>query len=241
MYAYPTYFDDAMIDAIGRLRNVVNYIDIPLQHASDAMLTAMRRNVTAEQQRALIEKLRERIPGISIRTTFITGFPGETQADHEQLVSFLREMEFDAMGVFRYSRETGTPAGTMDLDKSLHVPEETKLDREQELMMQQKEIAFTNAEFMAEQRVQMDVLIDGPASGGIEGRATPGVASDTQLHVGRAYHQAPQVDSLTYVASSGRLSPGELIRCTIIASDGYDLVAQPTEELQRGLPLPVVH
>lgn len=241
MYAYPTYFDDAMIDAIARLRNVVNYIDIPLQHASDAMLTAMRRNVSAEQQSTLIEKLRQRIPGIAIRTTFITGFPGETQADHELLMSFLREMEFDAMGVFRYSREAGTPAGTMDLDDTQHVPEETKLARERELMLQQQEIAFANAEYLAEKRVQMDVLIDGPARGGTEGLATQGVAEDTRLHVGRTYQQAPTVDSLTYVTSSGKLVPGELIRCTIVGSDGYDLVAQPTEELQRGFPLPVVH
>ena len=241
MYAYPTFFDDAMIDAIARLKNVVNYIDIPLQHASDPMLTAMRRNVRAQEQAELIEKLRERIPGMAIRTTFITGFPGETEDDHRQLMEFVEQMEFEAMGVFRYSREKGTPAGRMDQDPQLHVPEEVKLEREQELMLLQQKIAFENAAYLAEQRVQLDILVDASASAATQGLATPGVSShDSLLHVGRAYHQAPQIDSLTYLASQKALSPGELVRCTIVGSDGYDLVAQPTEELERGLSLPVV-
>lgn len=241
MYAYPTYFDDDMIDAIARLRNIVNYIDIPLQHASDDMLKAMRRNVTAQQQRDVIEKLRDRIPGMAIRTTFITGFPGETERDHEALMDFVRDMEFDAMGVFRYSREKGTPAGTMDTDPALHVPEEIKLERERALMMQQQEIAFANCSYMAEQRAQMDILIDGPAHNGAEGQETPGLPASTHLHLGRAYHQAPQIDSVTYVAASRHLSPGELIRCTIVGSNEYDFIAQPTDELERGLSLPVVN
>ena len=240
MYAYPTYFDDSMIDAIARLRNIVKYIDIPLQHASDAMLTAMRRNVTAEQQRTLIEKLRERIPGMAIRTTLITGFPGETEQDHNELMQFLQDMEFDALGVFRYSREAGTPAGTMDLDPALQVPEETKLKRERDLMLLQQEIAFSNAKYLAEERVQMDILIDGPASESPEVPQGVQSGSETHFYLGRAYHQAPQIDSLTYVTASRHLSPGELIRCTIVGANEYDLVAQPTEELQRGLPLPVV-
>ena len=241
MYAYPTFFDDAMIDAIGRLQHVVNYIDIPLQHASDPMLDAMRRNVRAKEQADLITRLRERIPGMAIRTTFITGFPGETEDDHRQLMEFVEEMEFEAMGVFRYSREKGTPAGRMDQDPELHVPEAVKLEREQELMLLQQKIAFENAAYLAEQRVQLDILVDAPASAATQGHATPGVSShDSLLHVGRAYHQAPQIDSLTYLASHKALSPGELVRCTIVGSDGYDLVAQPTEELERGLSLPVV-
>jgi ribosomal protein S12 methylthiotransferase len=123
MYAYPSTFTDSMIDCLGRLEKVVKYLDIPLQHASDRMLKLMRRNVTAGQQRELLEKLRERIPGMAIRTTFITGFPGETDADHEALVELVREFGFDMMGVFKYSREDGTPAGTMDEDPELHVPD----------------------------------------------------------------------------------------------------------------------
>lgn len=241
MYAYPTYFDDAMIDAIARLEHVTDYVDIPLQHASDAMLAAMRRNVRADEQRALIERLRERNPGMAIRTTFITGFPGETDADHRALVDFVRDMQFDAMGVFRYSREEGTPAGTLDRDPALHVPEEVKAAREEELMLLQQEIAFENAAYLADQSVQMDVLIDGPAAGGTRGRPTSGVAEASRLHVGRCYHQAPQVDSLTYVASREALVPGELVRCTIVGHEGYDLVAQPTSDLERLVTLPVVN
>ncbi|MHC4247103.1 MAG: 30S ribosomal protein S12 methylthiotransferase RimO [Planctomycetota bacterium] len=245
MYAYPTSFTDEMIDAIRDLPRIVDYIDMPLQHASDAMLTAMRRNVTAEQQRTLALKLRERIPGMAIRTTFITGFPGETEADHEQLLEFIDEIGFDAMGVFRYSAEAGTPAGTMERDPALAVPEEIKRRREAELMLRQQEIAFENAAYLAEQRVQMDVLVDGEAGATAEvalPEDDPAVRTGTPVHlsIGRCYFQAPQVDAQTCVASIGRLSPGELIRCTIVGSDGYDLVARPTEELARQTSLPVI-
>jgi ribosomal protein S12 methylthiotransferase len=240
MYVYPTYFTDAMIDAIASLPNIVKYIDIPLQHMSDRMLKSMRRHIARDQQEALLHKLRERIPGLAIRTTFITGFPGEMQADHEELLAFVRAFGFDMMGVFRYSREEGTPAGTMDLDPSLHVPDELKAEREAELMLAQQEIAFENARFVAKQRSQFDVLIDGPAAGRTVGRRTSGVTGGGLLHVGRCYHQAPQIDSLTYVHSNEKLAPGELVRCTIIDADGYDLIAQPTDQLEKRVALPVV-
>jgi ribosomal protein S12 methylthiotransferase len=177
---------------------------------------------------------------MAIRTTFITGFPGETAEDHAELLEFVRDFGFDAMGVFRYSPEEGTPAGTMDADPALHVPDEVKREREQELMLAQQEIAFENAAFQGEQRVQFDVLVDGPAAGGTSGRATAGVSEGGTLHVGRCYHQAPQIDSLTYVLSRERLAPGELVRCTVVGSDGYDLVAQPTQDLERKVALPVM-
>lgn len=240
MYVYPSYFTDAMIDAIASLRNIVKYIDIPLQHMSDRMLTSMRRNITRAQQEAVLHKLRERIPGLAIRTTFITGFPGETQADHEELLEFVRSFGFDMMGVFQYSREDGTPAGTMDLDPSLHVPDELKAQREAELMLAQQEIAFENARFLAEQRSQFDVLIDSPAAGKTVGRRTSGVTGGGSLYVGRCYHQAPQIDSLTYVHSNEKLAPGELVRCAIVDADGYDLIAQPTDQLEKRVALPVV-
>ncbi len=245
MYAYPTSFTDEMIDAIRDLPRIVKYIDMPLQHASDSMLTAMRRNVTAEQQRTLALKLRERIPGMALRTTFITGFPGETEADHQELLGFIDEIGFDAMGVFRYSAEAGTPAGTMEKDPSLAVPDAIKRRRESELMLRQQEIAFENAAYLAEQRVQMDVLVDGEAPAASEvglPEDDPAVKADLPMHlsVGRCYFQAPQVDAQTCIASTARLSPGELVRCTIVASDGYDLVARPTDELARKTSLPVI-
>ena len=240
MYAYPSNFTDEIIDTIASLRHVVRYIDMPLQHASDRMLEAMRRNTTRAHQEALVERLRERIPGMAIRTTFITGFPGETDEDHAELLEFVEACGFDMLGVFRYSREEGTPAGTMDLDPALHVPEEVKVEREREIMLLQQEMAFENARYQAENRVQFDVLIDGPAAGGTTGRATSGVVQQGTLHVGRAYFQAPQIDSLTYVHSSEPLSAGELVRCTVVDSDGYDLIAQPTDQLERRVGLRVV-
>lgn len=240
MYAYPSNFTDEMIDAIAALPNIVKYIDIPLQHISDNMLSRMRRRITRDQQEALMYKLRERIPGLAIRTTFITGFPGETQQDHEELLEFIEDFGFDMMGVFQYSREDGTPAGTMDADASLHVPDEVKAEREAELMLAQQEIAFENAKYVAEQRCQFDVLIDEfggtgfqPAQDGLEARPT------VRTYRGRCYHQAPQVDSTTYVRSREQLSRGELVRCTIVDAEGYDLIAQPTVDLENKVSLPL--
>jgi ribosomal protein S12 methylthiotransferase len=231
MYVYPSYFTDEMIDAIASLPNVVKYIDIPLQHMSDGMLTAMRRNISRSQQEELLYKLRERIPGVAIRTTFITGFPGETESDHRQLVEFVDEFQFDMLGVFKYSHEDGTPAGTMDDDESLHVPDELKIEREAEIMLTQQRIAFENAAYLAEQRSEFEVLIERPAANKTRGRRTTGVVDAGALYVGRCYHQAPQVDSITHVHSSAELSPGQLVRCTIVDSDGYDLIARPTSEV----------
>jgi len=240
MYAYPSNFTDAMIDAIAQLGSIVKYIDMPLQHASDRMLKSMRRHVTGRQQRTLLEKLRERVPGIAVRTTFITGFPGETEEDHEELLDLVRDFGFDMMGVFQYSPEEGTPAGTMEQDPALRVPPEVKARREQELMLAQQEIAFENMAYLAEQRAQFDVLIDGASTGGAKGRRTSGVSRGGAMHTGRAYFQAPQIDSMTWVFSERALAPGELVRCTVVSSDGYDLVAQPVDELEKRVALPVL-
>jgi len=239
MYVYPTYFTDAMIDAIASLPNIVKYIDIPLQHMSDRMLKAMRRNITRRQQEELLYKLRERIPGLAIRTTMITGFPGETDDDHRELLDFIDEFGFDMLGVFQYSREPGTPAGRMDLDETLHVPDAVKAEREAELMLTQQQIAFENAQYVAEQRCQFDVLIDRAVEGDAN-QSHDGDVTACFRHEGRCYHQAPQVDSVTHVLSEQPLTPGELVRCTIVDADGYDLIARPTEQLERKVRLPVV-
>ena len=207
MYAYPTTFSDEMIDAIADLPHVLPYIDIPLQHASNMMLSAMRRNVTREEQTELLHKLRDRVPGMAIRTTFITGFPGETEDDHEQLLQFIEEVGFDMLGVFQYSAEPGTPAGRMEADPALRVDAETKARREREIMTLQQSIAFEQAEFLAEQfdsqdpensGVVLDVLID-----------EPGETADDGLHesTGRAYFQAPSIDSVTTVRSKQPARP----------------------------------
>ncbi len=251
MYAYPTTFSDEMIEAIGGLHNVVKYIDIPLQHASDSMLKAMRRNVSAGHQRELIEKLRERVPGMAVRTTFITGFPGETEADHEALLSFIEDMRFDMLGVFEYSKEDGTVAGRLESDPSLAVPMEIKSRRKDEIMRLQQQIAFEQAAYLAEQYdprrpsetgVRFDVLIDrvGPARVGERGDAesgeTPSVSRQgrgpAHSAIGRAYFQAPQIDSVVYVQSGRSVRAGEVVRCTVVGSDGYDLIAAPSDELE---------
>jgi ribosomal protein S12 methylthiotransferase len=249
MYAYPSNFTDPIIDAFAALvkeGNLLPYIDIPLQHASDRMLTAMRRNVSADHQRDLMLKLRERVPGMAIRTTFITGFPGETEDDHEQLLAFLEDIAFDAVGCFQYSREEGTVAGRMELDPALAVPPEVKQRRHDELMALQQRIAHDQAAYLAEQfdekrpldsGCQFDVLIDRPTGSRV--RATTGVSSGGLLYQGRTYFQAPQIDALTYVQSREPLSPGELVRCTIVASDGYDLIARPIAELEKRVSLPL--
>ncbi|MSR44040.1 MAG: 30S ribosomal protein S12 methylthiotransferase RimO [Phycisphaerales bacterium] len=240
MYAYPSNFTTKMMDAIARLSSVVKYIDMPLQHASDRMLTLMRRNVTTAHQENILEELRQRIPGMAIRTTFITGHPGETEADHQALLALIERSQFDAMGVFRYSQESGTPSGTMHDDPALMVSDDVSRRREKELMELQQSIAFENAAYVAEQRAQFDVLLDGPAHGKTRGRATSGVGESTTLYCGRSYHQAPQIDGLTHVLSRESLAAGELVRCTIVDSDGYDLVAQPVADLERTIRLPVV-
>ncbi len=250
MYAYPSNFSDEMIDAFAQLAadgHLVPYIDIPLQHASDRVLTAMRRNVSADHQRELLEKLRERIPGMAIRTTFITGFPGETEADHERLMELIDEVGFDAMGVFKYSTEEGTVAGRLASDPSLAVPSDVMDRRYDELMGLQQRIAFEQASFLAEQfdpsnpldsGVQMEVLIDRVT--GVEGQATPGVIDQGLLFEGRTYFQAPSVDAVTFVHASRPLSPGELVKCAIVGSDGYDLIARPLDELDTSVSLPVL-
>jgi ribosomal protein S12 methylthiotransferase len=249
MYAYPSNFTDEIIDAFAHLvekGNLLPYIDIPLQHASNSMLTAMRRHVQAEQQRELMFKLRERIPGMAIRTTFITGFPGETDADHEQLLEFIDEVGFDAVGCFKYSKEEGTVAGSMEDDPDLAVPAEIKQQRHDEIMALQQEIAHEQAAFIASAfdenaptntGHQFDVLIDKPTNSVVE--ATTGVSAGGTLYQGRTYFQAPQIDAVTYVQSREKLSPGELVRCTIVESAGYDLIARPVVELEKKFSLPL--
>ena len=188
MYAYPTNFTDEMIDAIASLDHIAKYIDIPLQHISDNMLTRMRRGLLRKEQEDLMYKLRERIPGLAIRTTFITGFPGETQDDHEQLLEFVNDFQFDMMGVFKYSHEEGTVAATMEKDPQLCVPEEVKQAREEELMLAQQEVAFENAAYLAEEGAMFDVLVDEQS----HDREVTEEGRTYNTYIGRCYHQAPR-------------------------------------------------
>jgi ribosomal protein S12 methylthiotransferase len=249
MYAYPTNFNDGVITAFEHLtRNghLLPYLDIPLQHASTRVLSAMRRHVTSDQQQRLIETLRERVPGMAIRTTFISGFPGETEQDHEELLRFIETMKFEAVGVFEYSQEPGTVAGTMEQDRKLAVPAEIKKRRRDEVMEAQQKVAFAKAAAWVEGYDEkarkggsrLDVIIDAALT--TQGQQTTGVSKGGKLYQGRTYFQAPQIDSVTYVQSREKLSPGEVVKCAIVASDGYDLIARPAGEIEGGVKLRVL-
>ncbi len=237
MYAYPSCFTDEMIDAIASLPHVLKYIDMPLQHINDRVLDAMRRRTSRKLIETLLQKLRQRVPGITIRTTFISGFPGETKTQHRELVKFVREFGFDAMGVFPYSPEPGTPAGTL-YEQGKALDPQVVQERVEELMLTQQEVAFARNEQLAQQRPTVDVLIDGLAQS--TGKATTGVGRGGKLYVGRTAQQAPQIDSVTYVQAKQKLVPGELVRCVITAASDYDLVAQPEDENSRNLRLPLL-
>lgn len=240
MYAYPTNFSDEIIDAMAELcanGHLIPYLDIPLQHASDNMLKAMRRNVTRKQQEQLITKLKKKIPGFAVRTTFISGFPGETQDDHEQLVEFVSEMDFENVGVFEYSHEDGTVAGTMEKDPKLAVPAEVKAERRNEVMEAQQKLVFARNEALAAKFDEkhpldkqgkakgqlVDVIVDAALR--TSGRKTTGVSDGGKLYQGRTKSQAPQIDGVTFVQSKDKLASGEVLRCVIVGWDGYDLVA----------------
>jgi ribosomal protein S12 methylthiotransferase len=206
MYLYPMYFSDALIDHIAASRRIVPYLDMPLQHASDQMLRRMQRRVTRAETEELLGKLRTRIPNLVMRTTFITGFPGETDEQFAEMVEFVRQQRFERLGVFTYSFEPDTPAARLPD----HISEEVKFARQAELMQVQQEIAFQwNARQIGR---QVDVLIDSPVPG------------ERNAWIGRSYADAPDVDGVVYVTGKG-LRTGAIVPCEIVTTQGYDLVA----------------
>jgi ribosomal protein S12 methylthiotransferase len=217
MYAYPSCFTDEMIKTIADCQRVVPYIDMPLQHINDDILTRMRRRVTRREIETLLGKLRDWVPGIAIRTTFIAGSPGETEAQHRELVKFVKNFGFDMMGVFPFSPEPGTAMGRMD-DQ---VSDEVKQRRVEELMLAQQEVAFTKAKGMVGQT--LEVLIDRPA-----GR------DPHDGHVSRSRHQAPDIDSVTFVHGEG-LHPGQVLNVKVTDYQAYDLVARVATRRGRKL------
>jgi len=212
MYVYPSVLSNDILDAMADCNRVCNYIDIPLQHISDRVLKSMHRGIDRRGTEALLDRIRQRIPGVAVRTTLIAGFPGETDAEFEELIEFIKDFRFDALGVFPYSLEADTPAGRM----KGQLPEAVKEQRVDALMRTQQEIAFR----LAEERVgsTFEVLVDGRV--------------DDQRVSARHRGQAPMVDSATYVR--GNASAGELVSVRCVARDAYDLVAVPT---QSALPV----
>ncbi len=207
LYCYPEEITDELIQVIKEEDKICNYLDLPIQHASDGILKRMGRRTSKEQLVEIIGKLRKEIPDIAIRTTLITGFPGETQEQHEELMEFVDEMEFDRLGVFTYSPEEDTPAAVM----SDQIPEDVKEDRQAELMELQQEIAFD----LAEEMIGREVLVM------IEGKV-----ADENAYVGRTYKDAPNVDGLIFVESEEELMSGDFAHVRITGALEYDLMGE---------------
>ncbi|HIW42308.1 MAG TPA: 30S ribosomal protein S12 methylthiotransferase RimO [Candidatus Mediterraneibacter vanvlietii] len=207
LYCYPEEIYDELIQTIKEEPKICNYLDLPIQHASDGILKRMGRRTSKQELVDIIGKLRSEIPDICIRTTLITGFPGETQEQHEELMDFIDEMEFERLGVFTYSPEEDTPAAVMP-DQ---IDEEVKLDRQAELMELQQEIAFDNAQEMIGREVL--VMVEGKVA-------------DENAYVGRTYRDAPNVDGLIFINTDEELLSGDFARVKVTGAVDYDLIGE---------------
>ncbi len=207
LYCYPEEITDELVQVIATQPKVCHYLDIPIQHASDSILRRMGRKTSKKELEGQIKKLREKIPDICLRTTLISGFPGETQEDFEELYRFVNEMEFDRLGVFAYSQEEDTPAAVMP-DQ---VEESVKEARRDELMELQQEIAFEKAEAMVG-RI-LTVMIEGKVA-------------DEDVYVGRTYKDAPGVDGYLFVNTSASLMTGDFVKVQVTGSNEYDLIGE---------------
>lgn len=210
-YCYPEEITEELIDTIKREEKVCHYLDLPIQHASDRILKKMGRRTSQSELRNIVGRLRERIPDIALRTTLISGFPGETEEDHEELMQFVDEMEFDRLGVFAYSAEEDTPAAGF----SDQVPQEIKEDRRDQIMELQQEIAFSKNQDETD-RI-LEVMIEGKVA-------------DENTYVGRTYMDAPGVDGLIFVSADEELMSGDFVRVKVTGALEYDLIGEVYNE-----------
>ena len=192
-----------MIDQIVASEKVLPYLDMPLQHISSPVLKRMQRRVNGEQTKELVARLRERVPNLVLRTTFITGFPGETDEQFQELYDFVAETRFERMGVFTYSKEPGTPAVKLDG----HLPEAVKEERRDALMKLQQQIAFEHAESLV--GYELDVLIDEQV--------------EDRVYLGRCFADAPEIDANVFVSAES-LEPGDMVPVEIVRREDYDLI-----------------
>ena len=211
LYCYPEEIDEELIQTMKTEEKICHYLDLPIQHASDEILKRMGRRVDREKLTNIVNYLREEIPDICLRTTLITGFPGETDMDHETLLDFVEETAFDRLGVFPYSQEEDTPAAAMDGQ----ISEEVKENRYGELMALQQEIAFEAA-------MQMNGRV---VTAMIEGRI-----ADEDAYVARTYKDAPNVDGFLFVNTDRELMTGDFVRVRITGSHEYDLIGEIEDE-----------
>ena len=214
LYCYPEEIYDELIETIRDEKKICHYLDLPIQHASDRILKRMGRRTSRAQLEEIIEKLRREIPDIALRTTLITGFPGETQEDHEELMAFVDEMEFDRLGVFTYSPEEGTPAETMEGQ----VPEEVKEARRDEIMELQQEISLDKGNDRIGQEVL--VMIEGKVSG-------------ESAYIGRTYGDAPKVDGYIFVQTGELLMTGDFAKVRVTGALEYDLIGELADEYTK--------
>ena len=207
LYCYPEEITEELIEVIRSEPKVCHYLDIPIQHASDAVLKRMGRRATGDDLRRILWKLRKEIPDICLRTTLISGFPGESEEDFEELYRFVNEMEFDRLGVFAYSAEEDTPAALLP-DQ---IPEQIKEKRRDELMELQQEIAFEKAEEKAGS--ELEAVIEGylPQEG---------------VYVARTYMDAPNVDGYLFLDAERELDSGSFVTALVTGSSGYDLIGR---------------
>ncbi len=210
LYCYPEEITDELVDVIKRLPKVCHYLDIPVQHGADTVLKRMGRRTNRAELEKIIGKLRNSIPDIALRTTIITGFPGETEEEFKELKDFVKKMEFDRLGVFTYSQEEDTPAAEM----AGQIPEEVKESRRNEIMEIQQQIVFSKSKSLAGS--QMDVI-------------TEGYLPEEEVYICRTYRDAPDVDGYVFVSTDWQLMSGEFIKVEITGSDGYDLAGEVLE------------
>ena len=211
LYCYPEEIYPELIDTMAEEEKICHYLDLPIQHASDGVLKRMGRRTSKAQLMEIVNTLREKIPDIVLRTPLITGFPGETQEQHEELMAFVDEMEFDRLGVFTYSPEEDTPAAGM----ADQIDEEVKLDRQAELMELQQEISID----LGQQRIGQDLW------GMIEGKV-----ADENAYVGRTYGDAPGIDGYVFVNTDTELMSGDFAQVHITGALEYDLIGELTDE-----------
>lgn len=205
LYCYPEEITDELIQVMKEEPKICHYLDLPIQHGSDAVLKRMGRRTTQAELRSIIGRLREEIPDIALRTTLIAGFPGETEADHQEVLQFVKDMRFDRLGVFTYSEEEGTPAAQMP-DQIDEAVKETRRDA---LMMAQQAIAFDKSEEMVGKTV--DVLIEGRLP-------------EEDVYIGRTYRDAPDVDGYVFVHAEEDMISGDIVKVKITDAQDYDLV-----------------
>ena len=205
MYCYPEEITEEIAEAMRDIPQVLHYIDMPIQHASDEILKRMGRRTDRQELTEKIAMLREMMPDICLRTTLITGFPGEKEEDHRALLDFVREMRFDRLGVFTYSKEDGTPAAKM----SPQIPARVKKKRQKELMLLQQEIAFEAAEEMEGHVV--DALVEGQLVG-------------EHVYLARTYKDAPGIDGALFIETQRELMTGDLVKVKVTGSREYDLI-----------------